>query len=59
MPNSLAVLAFGIGAIPFSAKITSGQISPASTGAAASDKFNVPTSTSPATSLVANSPPPL
>ena len=59
MPNCFAVLAFGIGAIPFSAKITSGQISPASTGAAASDKLSVPTSTSPATSLVANSPPPL
>ena len=39
--------------------LTSGQISPASTGAAASDKLSVPTSTSPATSLVASSPPPL
>ena len=59
MPSAFAVLAAGIGAMPSWARITSGQMSPFSTGAAASDRFRVPTSTAPATNCVASSPPPL
>ena len=59
IPIDFAVLAFGIGAIALSPNITNGQRSPASIGPPASDKFKTPTSTAPATTCVASSPPPL